>query len=167
MIRHLSKSREDQVTYEWRQSWPSATPASWACPGDDKRMSSAQRVHPAFDACTELLHYSHRTALQLILSPIDLALDALFFFEQISEIFKMWALRCSPVGNASVSVTCCCHKRERIQVLLVGLLFTLSLTAQCSITIILCLAEASLDAPTAGLDLWQWRVSLSKGSKHQ
>lgn len=64
---------------------------------DDEHSSLAQCIHPAFDACTELLRYSNRCTFQFILGFIDLTLDVSFLLEQFFEFFEMRTSRCLPV----------------------------------------------------------------------
>ena len=70
----------------------------------DGHPSFAHGIHPAFDACTELLRYSLRDTLQFIVGLVDLTLDVSLLLEQFSEIFKMWTVCCFPIVNASVIV---------------------------------------------------------------
>ena len=126
-------------------------------------LSLAQGIHPAFDASTELLRYSHRSTLKLIVGLVDLALDVSLFLEQFFEIFKVWTLCSLPVEDMSAFQRYFCDSPRALQIVFVGFFFSLSSTAQCCIPIILCLAKACLDATTARLDLWRDMISQFTG----
>lgn len=49
--------------------------------------SLAQRIHSALDACSELLGYSHLSALELVVRFINLVLKLPLFFEEILEVY--------------------------------------------------------------------------------
>ena len=63
-----------------------------------KHQSQAQRIHPAFDTCNELLRDRRRCTFHFILGLIDLVLDVSFLHEQFFEFFKMWTSRGLPIG---------------------------------------------------------------------
>jgi hypothetical protein len=86
--------------------------------GNNGFPSFAQGIHPAFDACTELLGYSHRGTLQFVVGLVDLTLDVSLLLEQFLEIFEVWTLCCFPVVNASVIVRLFLSRARRLTDLL-------------------------------------------------
>jgi hypothetical protein len=59
--------------------------------------SFAQKVHSAFETCTKLLRYSNLTALEL-------TLEMLLLFNEVSEVLEMRTLRGFPADDRLVDI---------------------------------------------------------------
>jgi hypothetical protein len=66
--------------------------------------SFAQKVHSAFETCTKLLRYSNLTALELVTGLVNLTLEMLLLFNEVSEVLEMRTLRGFPADDRLVDI---------------------------------------------------------------
>jgi hypothetical protein len=103
-------------------------------------LSFAQKVHSAFETCTKLLRYSNLSALKLITGLVNLTLEMLLLFDEVSEVLEMRTLRGSSADNRLVEINPS-RKYADLQVLSISYLFSFPSTLQCSVALVLRLAE--------------------------